>query len=294
MNLRFPKVRLPRRAPGCRSCGNAVDAEQLVCLECGTLQSAGPRLGGAAWKMPVALVGALLLLMATGFGFASGAVGRDGEVTVAQAPPPTTASTPPTPGGVTEQEGVGGSGGSALPKLPTPSAAGSGRKLDFGSGGSSGGGSSVGGGSSDEPALGSGGGGTSVGDAKPNRGKGATTTTKTAPDSGPSTPSYGPAPKVHLANFPTGKTGYVVVLKSSSSRDVALREARSAAGDGLDAGVAASADAPGVPAGRFFAFAGTIFPTRVEAERFVGNDVDPVGYSGTVTFVDGARTGRSG
>lgn len=290
MSLHFPKVRLPRRAPGCRSCGNAVEAEQLVCLECGTLQGGGPRLGGAAWKMPVALTGALLLLMATGFGFASGAVGRDGEVTLAQAPPPVAPSAPPSGAAAQEGEGAGGSAGSALPKLPSPSAAGSGRKLGFGGGGSSGG-TSSGGGLTDEPSTGSGGGGgSSPGDASPNRGSGGTTTTRTAPDAKPSAPSYGPAPK-DLARFPTGQTGYVVVLKSASSRDAALREARSAVADGLTAGVASSADARGVP-GRFFAFAGPkqrpVFSTQTDAERFVGNTVAPLGYSAKVTAVNGA------
>ncbi len=291
MSLHFPKVRLPRRAAGCRSCGNAVEAEQLVCLECGTLQGGGPRLGGAAWKMPVALTGALLLLMATGFGFASGAVGRDGEVTLAQAPPPVAPDTPPPAASEQEGEGAGGSAGSALPKLPSPSAAGSGRKLGFGGGGSSSGGTSSGGGLTDEPSTGSGGGGgSSTGDASPNRGSGGTATTRTAPDAKPSTSSYEPAPK-NLAPFRAGQTGYVVVLKSSSSRDAVLREARSAVADGLIAGVASSADARGVP-GRFFAFAGPkqkpVFSTQTDAERFVGNTVAPLGYSGKVFAVNGA------
>ena len=290
MNLRFPKVRLSRRASGCPSCGTAVEREQLVCLECGTLQGSGARLGGAAWKMPVALVGALLLLMATGFGFASGAVGRDGEVTVAQAPPSTPLGAPPSADDEPEQEGVTGSGGSALPKLPGPSAAGSGRKLGFGGGSSSSLDDALGGGTSDEPAPGSGGGGgggSSLGDERPNRGGGAQTT-RTTPDPTPSEPSYAPARPVRLDPFPRGASGYVVVLKSSGSRAVVLSEARSAKTDGLEpAGVAASRDA-GLSSGGFFAFAGRVFPTRVEAERFEGNNVAPLGYSGTVRAVGGA------
>lgn len=288
--MRLPFFTRPSRAPGgCPACGNAVEVDQLACIECGALLERERRLAAAAWRAPVVLVASVLLVLATGFGFASGAVTEDGEVTVAQAPPPAPAPTAPSaPEATNPPEASGGE--STLPELPKPGEAGGGDELALDPGDLDGG--SGGSGSRDDESEGgsrgsglSGGGGSSGGrdrSERPRRSK-------------PSRPrsTLAPEPKVSLASWPDRRSGYAAVLTTSRSRDAAGREARAAASDGLRAGVVASSEFANQPSGRFIAFAGQPFSSREDAERFVGNTVEPEGYTATVLFLDRAGSGRT-
>ncbi len=290
--MRFPIFTRPSRAAGgCPSCGNPVEPDQLACIECGALLGRDRRLAAAAWRAPVVVVTSVLLLLATGFGFASGAVSEDGEVTVAEvAPPAPPANVPPANGGGDLPEASGE--GSELPALPKPGEAGGGDELaldpkDLDLGGSGSGSGSR----EDERESGSGGsglsgGGGSSGDReRPNRQRSSSPS--------PARDSRPPEPKVSLATWPNGRTGFAVVLKSSRSRQEAQAEARSAASDGLRAGVVASSEFSNQPSGRFIAFAGQPFSSRDDAERFLGNTVEPEGYTATVLFLDGSAASRT-
>lgn len=278
-----------RASAGCPSCGNAVDADQLACIECGALLRRERRLATAAWRAPVVLVASLLLLLATGFGFASGAVKEDGEVTVAEAPPPAAAPPAPPSEGAKPPEASGLD--SELPALPKPGEAGGGDDLaldpkDLGGKSS---GSGLGSGADDGGRSGSGGSGLSDGGGSSgDRGR-----SEPPP---PNAPSLRPAPKVTLTSWPAlERSTYAVVLKTSRTRAAAEREARSAASDGLrPAGVVASSKFANQPSGRFIAFVGQPFSSREDAERFLGNTVEPEGYTATVLFLDGAGTGPTG
>jgi predicted nucleic acid-binding Zn ribbon protein len=288
--MRLPFLtRLARASGGCPSCGNSVEVDQLACIECGALLGRDRRLAAAAWRAPVVLVASLLLVLATGFGFASGAVAEDGEVTVAGAPPPVSPPTTPSASdGAKPPEAS--DGGSELPKLPKPGEAGGGDDLALAPGdldGSSGG-SGSGSGSGESGSSGrrlSDGGGSSGDRDRPE-------------EPGPSAPSsprdtFAPERKVTLASWPAAGSAFAVVLKTSRTREAAEREAREAASDGLRAGVVVSSEFTNQPSGRFIAFAGKPFSTQQDAERFFGGTVDPEGYKGTVVFLERAGTRRT-
>ena len=286
--MRLPFFTRPSRAPGgCPSCGNAVDADQLACIECGALLERERRLAAAAWRAPVVLVASVLLLLATGFGFASGAVAEDGEVTVAQAPPPAPAPTATSPPEATNPPEVSG-GESTLPELPKPGEAGGGDELALDPGDLDGGSGSGSGSRDDESEGGSGGSGLSDG-GRSSGGRDRTERSTRSKSSSPRSTS----PEAEAQRVSWQGSGYAVVLKTSRSRDEAEREAREARRDGLPAGVVASNEFGNQPSGRFIAFAGQRFSSREEADRYLGNTVDPEGYSATVLFLDRAGSGRT-
>ena len=292
--MRLPFLtRLARASGGCPSCGNSVEVDQLACIECGALLGRDRRLAAAAWRAPVVLVASLLLVLATGFGFASGAVTEDGEVTVAEAQPPA-----PAPTASSASDGgkppEASDGGSELPELPKPGEAGGGDALALdpgaldGSSGGSGSGSDSGDDEGESGSSGSGlsdGGGSSDGGDRPEEPR----------PSAPSSPrdTFAPERKVTLASWPAGGSAFAVVLKTSRTREAAEREAREAASDGLRAGVVASSEFTNQPSGRFIAFAGKPFSSQQDAERFFGGTVDPEGYKATVVFLERAGTRRT-
>ena len=104
----------------CPTCQAGIDAEQISCVECGALLARRSTLAGVAWRLPVATVGAVALVMATGIGYASGAVVQDGDVSVAEAPAPGAQPGLPEASG---SDGDGGGGGSDdLAQLDPPTA----------------------------------------------------------------------------------------------------------------------------------------------------------------------------
>lgn len=291
--MRLPFLtHLARASGGCPSCGNSVEVDQLACIECGALLGRDRRLAAAAWRAPVVLVASLLLVLATGFGFASGAVTEDGEVTMAEAPPPAPAPTAPSASdGAKPPEAS--DGGSELPELPKPGEAGGGDDLALdpgdldGSSGDSGSGSDSG---DDEGQSGSAGSGLSDGGGSSGDGDRPEESGPSAPSSPRDTSAPEKAPR---ASWPAGGSAFAVVLKTSRTREAAEREAREARSDGLRAGVVASSEFTNQPSGRFIAFAGKPFSTQQDAERFFGGTVNPEGYKATVVFLERAGTGRT-
>ncbi|MGI8596082.1 MAG: hypothetical protein ACR2LY_02205, partial [Thermoleophilaceae bacterium] len=275
------------------TCQAGIDAEQISCVECGTLLARRSTLAGVAWRLPVATVGAVALVMATGIGYASGAVVQDGDVSVAEAPAPGAESGLPEASG-SDGDGGGGGGADDLAQLDPPgdgdgngNGNGDGSSLDSGDGDGNGNGNNGngnGGGDSDDDGGGDsgGGGGSGRGDGNGRAGNGS--------GGGGSAPKGrefgGPEESRDLAKFPAGATGYTVALKVASSRAVAVREAQAAANEEaagtIPAGVISRSDFPSLP-GAHVAFAGR-FNTRVEAERAQEN-YSALGFSGEVIFV---------
>lgn len=285
--MRFPLFTRPshRASGGCPSCGNPVEPDQLACIECGALLGRDRRLAAAAWRAPVVVLASVMLLLATGFGFASGAVTEDGEVTVAEVPPP---APPPSaaPGPEADDLPEASGRGSELPELPEPGEAGGGDELALDPDDLAGGGDGSGTGSRDDESEGgsggsglSGGGGSSGDRDRPER--------PNRPEpSRPREPRASEPEAADRVTWPARGSAHAVVLLTGS-RAAAEREARSARADGLPAGVVASSEFANQPSGRFIAFAGEAFSTRVEAERYFGNTVDPQGYSrATVVFLE--------
>jgi len=264
----------------CPTCQAGIDAEQISCVECGALLARRSTLAGVAWRLPVATVGAVALVMATGIGYASGAVVQDGDVSVAEAPAPGAQPGLPEASG---SDGDGGGGGSDdLAQLDPPDGGdggGGGSSLDSGDGDGGGGDNDGGDGSGD----GDGGSGNGSGDGGDGNGGDSGDSGGGDPKSeGPESP--GPERDRNLAELPGGYTGYTVALKVTSSRDAAVREAQAAANEaeGIPAGVASRSDFPSLP-GAHVAFAGE-FDTRAAADRAQEN-YTALGFSGEVIFV---------
>ena len=274
----FKRSRQPSNCPTCQA---GIDAEQISCVECGALLARRSTLAGVAWRLPVATVGAVALVMATGIGYASGAVVQDGDVSVAEAPAPGAQRGLPE---ASDSDGDGGGGGSDdLAQLDPPDGGdggGGGSSLDSGDGDGDGGDND--GGDND--------GGDGDGDSDDGSGDGGDGNGGDSGDSGGGDPasegpeSPGPERDRNLAELPGGYTGYTVALKVTSSRDAAVREAQAAANEaeGIPAGVASRSDFPSLP-GAHVAFAGE-FDTRAEAERAQEN-YTALGFSGEVIFV---------
>jgi hypothetical protein len=275
----FKRSRPPSNCPTCQA---GIDAEQISCVECGTLLARRSTLAGVAWRLPVATVGAVALVMATGIGYASGAVVQDGDVSVAEAPAPGAQPGWPEASG-SDEDGDGDGGGSDdLARLDPPDGG------DGGGGGSSldsGGGDGDGDGGDNDGGDGSGDGDGDSGDGSGDGGDG-----NGGGDSGDGNPASegpefgGPEESRDLAKFPAGATGYTVALKVTSSRAAAVREANAAVSEaeGIPAGVISRSDFPSLP-GAHVAFAGR-FDTRAEAERAQEN-YTALGFSGEVIFV---------
>ena len=275
----FKRSRQPSNCPTCQA---GIDAEQISCVECGALLAHRSTLAGVAWRLPVATVGAVALVMATGIGYASGAVVQDGEVSVAEAPAPGAQPGLPEASG-SDEDGRGDGGGSDdLARLDPPDGG------DGGGGGSSldsGGGDGDGDGGDNDGGDGSGDGDGDSGDGSGDGGDG-----NGGGDSGDGNPASegpefgGPEESRDLAKFPARATGYTVALKVTSSRAAAVREANAAVSEaeGIPAGVISRSDFPSLP-GAHVAFAGR-FDTRAEAERAQEN-YTALGFSGEVIFV---------
>ena len=269
----------------CPTCQAGIDAEQISCVECGTLLARRSTLAGVAWRLPVATVGAVALVMATGIGYASGAVVQDGDVSVAEAPAPGAQPGLPEASG-SDGDGDGGGGSDDLAQLDPPDGGdgdGGGSSLDSGDGdgdgGDNDGGDNDGGDGSGDGDSGDGsddGGNGNGGDGDSGGGDPAS--------EGPESP--GPERDRNLAELSGGYTGYTVALKVTSSRNAAVREAQAAANEAAEgtipAGVASRSDFPSLP-GAYVAFAGE-FNTRAEAEQAQENYTS-LGFSGEVIFL---------
>ena len=282
----FKRSRQPSNCPTCQA---GIETEQISCVECGTLLARRSTLAGVAWRLPVATVGAVALVMATGIGYASGAVVQDGDVSVAEAPAPGSPEGLPEANG-SDGDGDGDGGGSDdLAQLDPPGDGdgdGDGSSLDNGDGDGDGDGG-------DNDNGGNGNGGDDSGDdgggdsGRGGNGNGGGGNGSGGGGSAPREREFaGPEESRDLARFPAGATGYTVALKVASSRAVAVREAQAAANEGeegtIPAGVISRSAFPSLP-GAHVAFAGR-FNTRVEAERAQEN-YSALGFSGEVIFV---------
>ncbi|MEJ7717993.1 MAG: hypothetical protein WKF31_08530 [Thermoleophilaceae bacterium] len=177
----FKRSRQPSNCPTCQA---GIETEQISCVECGTLLARRSSLAGVAWRLPVATVGAVALVMATGIGYASGAVVQDGDVSVAEAPAPGAESGLPEASG-SDGDGGGGGGADDLAQLDPPgdgdgNGNGDGSSLDSGDGdgdgnGNGNNGNGNGGGDSDDDGGGDsgGGGGSGRGDGNGGAGNGS-------------------------------------------------------------------------------------------------------------------------
>ena len=209
-------------ASRCPNCMAPVEANQLSCLECGT--ALGVRYRRAAdWRVALALLGAAVLLVGIALGLGLEGV-RDDPPRVASAPPsppPKRTAPLPTEG---EQRSPAGGGGEEepLPPASDPGQPPAGMVDSSPSGQDAGGGGS---GSSTAPGEGS-----SAGDGEGQAGA--------------------------LAAWPSGKSGFTVVLASETNRTAAEAKARRAVAAGLSAGVLRSSDYRSLNPGYWVAFAG--------------------------------------
>ena len=263
------------RPTACPSCQSSVEPDQLSCVECGRMLTRRSALADAAWKVPVTVLAAVGLVLATGIGFASGSVVQDGDVGVAEAPAPQQALPPGE-----EEDGDGDGGGSDdLSQLDPPDGGdgdGDGSDLDDG-----GDGDGDGDGDSDDGGDGDGDGdGSSDDSSDGDDGAGADADDEPHVDEQPEI--VGDEEERDLAEIDPGEDGYTVALKVTSSRAAATREARAAVAEAesIPAGVISRADFPEL-SGAFVAFAGGPFDSRAEAE-LARDNYAAVGFSGEV------------
>ena len=213
-------------ASRCPNCMAPVEPGQLSCLECGTALGVRYR-RPADWRAALALVGAVVLLIGIALGLGLEAV-RDDPPRVASAPPsPPPKRTAPLP---TEGEQRSPAGGGAeeepLPPASDPGQPPAGMVDSSPSGQEAGGGGS---GSSAAPGEGS-----SAGEGAPG----------------------GAGEAGALTAWPSGKSGFTVVLASETNRAAAEAKARRAVAAGLSAGVLRSSDYRSLNPGYWVAFAG--------------------------------------
>jgi septal ring-binding cell division protein DamX len=218
----------PDPAPrACPRCGAGLSPDQEWCLNCGA--DVGARVAGTPrWRVPVIVVGTLLVL-------ALGAVAlalfelADDDQQVAQAPPAqTTAPTPTPPAAPSGEQPAPGEAG-ATPGATVPEASG-----ETGAGGPS------------ATATPENEGGSATGQATP------TPIPGTGSGETGSTPSTGT-----IASWPSGTTGWTVILESATSKSAADAKANELSSDGTSVGVLHSDDFSSLNKGYWVVFSGT-------------------------------------
>jgi septal ring-binding cell division protein DamX len=221
----------PAPAPrACPRCGAGLTPDQEWCLNCGA--DVGARVAGTPrWRVPVIIVGTLLVL-------ALGAVAlalielADDDQQVAQAPPaqtaaPTPTPTPPAPPNG-EQPAPGEAG--ATPGASVPEA-------------------------SDDATAG----GPSATASPENEGdsaNGQATPTATPSPGSTSTPDNSGSTGT-IASWPSGKTAWTVILESATSKSAADAKANELSSDGTSVGVLHSDDFSSLNQGYWVVFSGT-------------------------------------
>lgn len=223
----------PAPAPrACPRCGAGLAPGQEWCLNCGA--DVGARVAGTPrWRVPVIIVGTLLVL-------ALGAVAlalielADDDQQVAQAPPAQTPAATPTPPAppAGEQPAPGEAG--ATPGSTVPEASDDG---------------TAGGRSTPTPG---------------NEGESATGQTTPTPTPSPgSTPTpggntdTGTGSTGAIASWPSGKTAWTVILESATSKSAADAKANELSRDGTSVGVLHSDDFSSLNDGYWVVFSGT-------------------------------------
>jgi septal ring-binding cell division protein DamX len=219
----------PAPAPrACPRCGAGLAPDQEWCLNCGA--DVGARVAGAArWRVPVIIVGTLLVLALGAIALALIELADDDQQ-VAQAPPaqtaaPTPTPTPPQPP-TGEQPAPGEAG--ATPGASVPEA------------------------SDDATAQGQSGTGT------PENEGGSTQNGQVSPTPAPSSGSTAtPGSTATIASWPSGKTGWTVILESATSKRAADAKANELSGGGTTVGVLHSDDFSSLNKGYWVVFSGT-------------------------------------
>jgi septal ring-binding cell division protein DamX len=230
----------PAPAPrACPRCGAGLAPDQEWCLNCGA--DVGARVAETPrWRVPIIIVGTLLVL-------ALGAVAlalielADDDQQVAQAPPaqtaaPTPTPTPPAPP-TGEQPAPGEQG--ATPGATVPEAS-----DDATAGGQSG---------STTPTP------ENEGDSSTGQGQASPTAT---PSPGATTT---PGSTGTIASWPSGKTGWTVILESATSKSAADAKANELSSDGTSVGVLHSDDFSSLNKGYWVVFSGT-YDSKSQAE----------------------------
>jgi cell division septation protein DedD len=211
-----PTETLSRTEASCPSCGAPAERGQLVCLECGGRISLDYR-RPAGWKLPLAIVVAVLVAAGAAFGFGLHEITSDADTEVAKTP----------------------RGNPAPPQKPRAQA----------------------------PAK-----KTPVGKTK---------ATKTAGKPRPAVTTPG------MPSWPAGRSGFTVVLLSSSDQAGARSFARTAKQGGTRVGVLRSNDYSSLEKGFWIVFSG-VYRTRPEADR--ASQRLRRGFPGGFTqFVNGAK-----
>ena len=82
---RSPRGSLPRAGSACPTCGAPTQADQLVCLTCGSRVALDYR-RPPSWRVPVAIITAVVLFVAIAGAIALKAVGDDAEREAAETP----------------------------------------------------------------------------------------------------------------------------------------------------------------------------------------------------------------
>ena len=80
-----PRGSLPRSGRPCPTCGAPTEEEQLVCLECGSRVALDYR-RPPSWRVPVAIIAAVVLLVAAASAIALKEIGDDAERDAASTP----------------------------------------------------------------------------------------------------------------------------------------------------------------------------------------------------------------
>ena len=80
-----PRQSFPWVGSACPTCGAAAEEEQLVCLECGSRVALDYR-RPPSWRVPVAIIAAVVLLIAAGSAIALDQIGDDAEREAASTP----------------------------------------------------------------------------------------------------------------------------------------------------------------------------------------------------------------
>ena len=80
-----PRGSLPRAGGSCPTCGAPTEEDQLVCLECGSRVALDYR-RPPSWRVPVAIIAAVVLLVAAASAIALKEIGDDAEREAARTP----------------------------------------------------------------------------------------------------------------------------------------------------------------------------------------------------------------
>jgi septal ring-binding cell division protein DamX len=224
------------RPDACPNCGAPLPPGQDWCLNCGA--PARTRIAGTPnWRLPVALVGVLIVLLGAAVAVAfvqlsddSKDVGKTDSVASAPTTTTPTIQTTPTEPGETTTPTVPGTTtpttpGSATPAVPTTTTP-------------------------------------TIPEATGGSGEAGT----------PHRPAPKPAP-AKIASWPAGRTAYTAVLMSASSKSEADAKARSLANRGVDVGVLHSNDFSSLEPGYWVVFSGHypgLAPAQAAAQRLAG------------------------